>query len=118
MFLASYSVSACMRLLPCAVSLTLYADVIAEHSTKDEILLWRQLMQRTSDKQADGIKTLTTSEIDVHVVTASRLHHIVNRLTHQPFARLLLIPAVASEQNHPAYSLFVLVYVVRQHPYL
>ena len=60
-----------------AVSLTLGADVVAKHGSEDEVLFGRQLIQRTGDKQTDGIEAFTATEIDVHVLLASGLHHVV-----------------------------------------
>ena len=61
-----------------AVSLTLGADVVAKHSSKDEVLFGRKLIQRTGDKQTDGIEALLATKIDVDILLASGLHHVVD----------------------------------------
>ena len=62
------------------VSLTLGTDVVAKHSPKDEVLFGRQLIQRTGDKQADGVETLLATKIDVDILLACGLHHVVDGL--------------------------------------
>ena len=63
-----------------AVSFALCADVISEHSTENEVLLGSQLMQRTGDDEPDGLQTLASSEIDVHVLSSSRLKDVWDAL--------------------------------------
>ena len=73
-----------------AVSLALGADVVAKHGSEDEVLFGRQLIEWTSNEQTDGIETFATTEIDIHVLFASALHHVVYRLAAQTMAGYLL----------------------------
>ena len=98
-----------------AVSLALCTDVVAEHGSEDEILFGRQLIERTGNEQADGIETFTATEIDVHVLLASGLHHVVYRLAAQTMAGLLLETAVAGEEYHPAHTFLIFIDMVRKH---
>jgi len=96
-----------------AVSLALCTDVVAKHCSEDEVLFGRQLIERTGNEQTDGIETFAATEIDVHVLLASGLHHVVYRLAAQTMAGLLLETAVAGEEYHPAHTFFIFIDVVR-----
>ena len=98
-----------------AVTLTLGADVIAKHSSEDEILFGSQLIQWTGDKQADGIEALLATKIDVDILLASGLHHVVDRLAAQPVRGKSLETAVAGEEYHPAHTFLIFIDVVHQH---
>ena len=95
-----------------AVSLALCTDVVAEHGSEDEVLFGRQLIVRTGNEQADGIETFATTEIDVHVLFASGLHHVVYRLAEQTMAGLLLATAVAGEEYHPSHTFLIFIDMV------
>ena len=97
------------------VPFTLCTDVVAKHGSKDEVLFGRQLIERTGNEQTDGIETFTATEIDVHVLLASGLHHVVYRLAAQAMAGLLLEPAVAGEEYHPAHTFFIFIDMVHQY---
>ena len=97
------------------VPFTLCTDVVAKHGSKDEVLFGRQLIERTGNEQTDGIETFTATEIDVHVLLASGLHHVVYRLSAQAMAGLLLEPAVAGEEYHPAHTFFIFIDMVHQY---
>ena len=99
-----------------AVTLTLGADVIAKHSSEDEILFGSQLIQWTGDKQADGIEALLATKIDVDILLASGLHHVVDRLAAQPVRGKSLETAVAGEENHPAHTFLIFINMVHQNP--
>ena len=96
------------------VSLALCADVVAEHRTEDEVFLGRQLVKRTGDEQTDGIETLAAAKVDVDVLPAGRLHHIVDRLAAQALGGIRLETAVAREEYHPAHTFLIFVDVVHQ----
>ena len=59
------------------ISFALGTDVVAEHGSEDEVFFGCQLVERTGDEQADGVETFAATEIDVHVLLAGRLHHVV-----------------------------------------
>ena len=99
-----------------AVSFTLGADVVAKHSPKDEVLFGSQLIQWTGDKQADGIEALLATKIDVDILLASGLHHVVDRLAAQPVRGKSLETAVAGEENHPAHTFLIFINMVHQNP--
>lgn len=44
------------------IALTLRADIIAEHSSEDEVLLRRELAQRTCNHETDSLETLLAAE--------------------------------------------------------
>ena len=97
-----------------AVSLTLGADVVAKHSSKDEVLFGSQFIQRTGDKQTDGIEALLATKIDVDILLASGLHHVVDGLAAQTVRGKSLETAVAGEEYHPAHTFFIFIDVVHQ----
>ena len=97
------------------VPFTLCTDVVAEHGSEDEVLFGRQLIERTRNEQADGIETFAATEIDVHVLFASGLHHVVYRLAAQTMAGLLLETAVAGEEYHPSHTFLIFIDMVRKH---
>ena len=98
-----------------AVSFALGADVVAEHGSEDEVLFGSQLIQRTGDKQTDGIKTLLATKIDVDILLASGLHHVVDGLAAQPVGGKSLETAVASEEYHPAHTFLIFIDMVCKH---
>ena len=100
------------------VPFALCTDVVAEHGAEDEVFLGRQLVKRTGDKQTDGIETFAATEVDVHVLLASGLHHIVYRLAAQAMAGLLLEPAVTGEEYHPAHTFLIFIDMIHQHSHL
>ena len=76
----AFGTSALTRCFAFAITLALGTDIVAKHGTKNKVLFGSELIQRTGNKQADGIKTLLTTEIDVNVLLASRLHHVIDGL--------------------------------------
>ena len=98
-----------------AVSLALCTDVVAKHCSEDEVLFGRQLIERTGNEQTDGIETFAATEIDVHVLFASGLHHVVYRLTAQTMTGLLLETAVTGEEYHPTHTFLIFIDVVHQY---
>ena len=66
--------------LALAVALALGTKVVTQHRAKYEILLGRQLVERTRHDEADGVETLLAAEIDVDILLASGLHHVVDGL--------------------------------------
>lgn len=98
-----------------AVTLTLGTDVVAEHGPKDKILFGSQFIQRTGDEQTDGIETLLATKIDVDILFASGLHHVVDGLAAQPVGGKSLETAVAGEEYHPAHTFLVFINVIHQH---
>ena len=101
--------------LTLAIALTLCTDVVAKHGSEDEVLFGRQLIERTGNEQTDGIETFATTEIDVHVLFASWLHHVVYRLAAQTMAGLLLETAVAGEEYHPSHTFLIFINMVHQY---
>ena len=98
------------------VALTLGTDVVAEHGSKDKVLFWSQFIQRTGDEQTDGIETLLATEIDVDILLACGLHHVVDGLAAQSIRGKSLETAVAGEEYHPAHTFLIFVDVIHQHP--
>ena len=107
-------VTSALALLTLAVPFTLCAEVVAEHGSEDEVLFGRQLIERTRNEQTDGIETFAATEIDVHVLFASGLHHIVYRLAAQTMAGLLLETAVAGEEYHSTHTFLIFIDVIHQ----
>lgn len=101
-------------LLALTVSFALCTDIVAEHGTKNEVLLGRQLVERTGDKQTYGIETLPATEIDIYVLLASRLNHVVYRLAGESLAGLLFETTVAGEEYHPAHTFLIFIDMVHQ----
>ena len=99
-----------------AITLTLGTDVVAKHGSEDKVLFGSQLIQRTGDKQTDGIEALTATEIDVDILLASGLHHVVDGLTTQTVRGKSLETAVAGEENHPAHTFLIFIDMVHQNP--
>ena len=97
------------------IPFTLCTDVVAKHGSEDEVLFGRQLIERTGNEQTDGIETFAATEIDVHVLFACWLHHLVYRLAAQTMAGLLLETAVAGEEYHPAHTFLIFIDMVRKH---
>ena len=101
--------------LALAVSLTLGADVVAKHGSKDEVLFGSQLIQRTGDEKTDGIEALLATEIHIDILLASGLHHIVDRLATQTVRGKCLETAIACEEYHPAHTFLIFINMVHQH---
>ena len=97
------------------VSLTLGTDVVAKHGSKDEVLFWSEFIQRTGNKQTDGIETLLATKVNVDILLACGLHHIVDGLTAQPIGGKRLETAVAGEEYHPAHTFLIFIDVIHQH---
>ena len=97
------------------IPFALCTDVVAEHGSKDEVLFRCQLIQWTGYKQTDSIETFAATEIDVHVLFASGLHHVVYRLAAQTMAGLLLETAVAGEEYHPSHTFLIFIDMVHQY---
>ena len=97
------------------VALALRTDIVAQHSTKDKILLRRKLIQRSGNDEFDGLHTLPTPEIHVHVLPANRLKYIRNTLTLQPLYGLITILFITGKEHHAAHPLLQLVDMVHQH---
>ena len=98
-----------------AVSLTLGTDVVAKHGPKDKVLFGSQLIQRTGDEQTDGIETLLATKIDVDILLACGLHHVVDGLAAQTVRGKSLETAVAGEEYHSAHTFLIFVDVVHQY---
>ena len=56
-----------------AIPFALCTEVVAEHSSEDEVLFGCELIQRTGDDEPDGLQTLSPSEIHVQVLLSCRL---------------------------------------------
>ena len=104
-----------LALFTFAVPFALCADIIAEHGSENEVLLWRKLVQRTSDDEPDGLQTLTPPEIYVQVLLSGRLQHIWNTLPLQSLYSQFTVLFVAGEQHHVAHTFMQFVDVVHQH---
>ena len=98
-----------------AISLTLGTDVVAKHGSKDKVLFGSQFIQRTCDEQTDGIETFLTTKIDVDILLASGLHHVVDGLAAQSIGGKSLETAVAGKQYHPAHTFLIFIDMVHQH---
>ena len=61
------------RRLSFTIALTLCTKVIAQHRTKNKVLLRRQLVEWTGDYEANGIEAFLTTNIEIQIVLASRL---------------------------------------------
>ena len=59
-------------LLPVTVTLTLHTDVITQEGTEDEVLLGRELVQRTGNHKPYGIQALASAEEEVDIVALQR----------------------------------------------
>ena len=62
-----------LALLTFAIPFALCAEVVAEHSSEDEVLFGSELVQRTGDDKPDGFQTLGTSEIHISVLLSCGL---------------------------------------------
>ena len=100
------------------IAFTLCTDIVAEHGAEDEVLLGRQLVERTGDEQADGIETLAATKVHIDVILACGLQYVVYRLVAQATTCLLLETAVAGEEYHPAYTFLIFVDMIHQHAHL
>ena len=97
------------------VTLALSADVVTEHRTEDKVFLGRQLVERACDEQTDGIQALLPAKIDIDILFASRLHHVVYLLMAQTVGGKLLQPAIAGEEYHPTNTFLIFVNMVHQY---
>ena len=79
------------------IPFALCADVVAEHSSEDEVLFGRELVQRTGDDEPDGLQTLAPSEVHVQVLLSCGLQQIWNTLTLQSLYGQFTIPLVTGE---------------------
>ena len=96
------------------VSLTLGTDVVAKHSSKDKVLFWSEFIQRTGDKQTDGVETLLATKIDVDILLACGLHHVVDGLAAQSIRGKSLETAIAGEEYHPAHTFLIFIDVIHE----
>ena len=97
-----------------AVALALHTDVVAQQRAKDEILLRSELVERACDDEAYGVKTFLASEIKVDIVSAYRLHDIVDALTLKSAQGEVSIFFLECEQHHTADTFLVFVNVVHK----
>lgn len=104
--------------LALAEALALGTKVVTQHRAEYEVLLGRQLIERTRHDEADGVETLLTAEIEIEVVLARRLQHILDMLALQALRGILFIFLRTGEQNHLANTFLVFVDVVHQHFHL
>ena len=104
--------------LALAEALTLGTKVVTQHRAEYEVLLGRQLIERTRHDEADGVETFLTAEIEIEVVLARRLQHILDVLALQTLCGILFIFLRTGEQNHLANTFLVFVDVVHQHFHL
>ena len=104
--------------LALAEALALGTKVVTQHRAEYEILLGRQLVERTRHDEADGVETLLTAEIEIEVVLARRLQHILDVLALQTLCGILFIFLRTGEKNHLANTFLVFVDVVHQHFHL
>ena len=100
---------------PLAVPFALCAEVIAEHSSEDEIFFGCELVQRAGDNKPYGLQTLASSEIHVQILLSGRLQQVRNALTLQPLNGQLAILLVAGEQHHVTHTFIQFIDVVHQH---
>ena len=98
-----------------AVSLTLCTEVIAEHGAEDKVFLRRQLVEWTSDNEADSVETFLATNIEVQVILARRLQYIVHILTAKAFLCTVFILLGACEQHHLSDSFLQFVDMVGKH---
>ena len=96
------------------VTLTLCAQVITQHRPQDEVFFGTQHVERSRGNQPYCFQALTPAKIDVQVVFACGLQHIVDVLTLEPGRNSRLKPFRTSEENHLSNSLLVFVNVVHQ----
>ena len=100
------------------IPLALRTNVVAEHGTKDKILLWRKLVQWTGDDKPDSLQTLAPTKIHVQVLLPDGLQQVWYALTLQALYGQFTVLLVAGEQHHMAHALVQLVDVVHQHLHL
>ena len=104
--------------LALAEALALGTEVVTQHRAEYEVLLGRQLIERTRHDEADSVETFLTAEIEIEVVLARRLQHILDVLALQTLCGILFIFLRTGEQNHLANTFLVFVDVVHQHFHL
>ena len=104
--------------LTLTVPFALCAEVIAEHSSEDEIFFGCELVQRTGDDEPDGLQTLTPPEIHVQVLLSGRLQQVWDTLALQSLNGQFTVPLVAGEQHHVAHTFMQLVDVIHQYLHL
>ena len=80
--LATLSLTRTLTLsLTLTISFALRAKVIAEHSSEDEVLFGRELVQRTGDDEPDGLQALAPPEVYILIVSSCRLKQVWDALT-------------------------------------
>ena len=52
------------------VPFALCADVVAEHGAEDKVLFRRELVQWTSDDESDGLQALSSSEVNILILSS------------------------------------------------
>ena len=104
--------------LALAEALALGTKVVTQHRAEYEVLLGRQFIERTRHDEADGVETFLTAEIEIEVVLARRLQHILDVLALQTLCGILFIFLRTGEKNHLANTFLVFVDVVHQHFHL
>ena len=102
-------------LLPVTVTLTLHTDVITQKGTEDEVLLGRELVQRTGHHKPYGIKALTSAKEEVNIVALQRRDDIVYTLTLQTFNGITHVSLVEGVEHHAAHALLTLIEMVKQY---
>ena len=66
-------VTSALALLTLAVPFALCTEVVAEHSAEDKVLFGREFVQWTSDDESDGLQALSSSEVNILIMSACRL---------------------------------------------
>ena len=69
--------------LTLTVSLTLRADVVAEHSAEHEVFFGREQVERSCHNHAYGVKALLSAEIQVQAIVANGLYDVFYVLAFQ-----------------------------------
>ena len=101
-------------LLPAAEAYALLADVVAEHRSKDKILLGRQLVQRTDDNFPYYLHALLPSEKQIHFFRRNSLNFIADAVAFQPSCGKFAVTAAHCEQYHRTDALFVFIDAVHK----
>ena len=53
-----------------AIPFALCADVVAEHGAEDEIFFRCEFVQRTGDNESNGLQALTSSEVNILILSS------------------------------------------------
>ena len=104
-----------LPLFPITEAFALTTDVIAEESTDDEVMLWRQTCKRLIHDDADSVEALLLTEEYVDVGMPHPLYHVFYTLALEAIHGEVLIAGITGEEDHLPHTFLIFVNMIHQH---